>query len=360
MYQVLFTLDYEIHGNGDGSPYELMVEPTYRLMNFLEKYGAKLTIFADVAEIIKFKEFYEKTGEDKFYAQDIEEQLKYAIKNGHDVQMHIHSSYFKAQYKGGKWNQHWEEYNLAELPFERIDEIVVQCKDYLENLLRPVKSDYRCDCFRAANWSMMPGKNILSVLEKNGFIIDSSVFKYGKRSGRVTFDYSEAEDKLIPWYADTNNINKENTAGKILEIPIYSENRYFPAFVSPLRVFRMVRAQFHKHKKVQSAPSSGNQKSGIISKLFRNFTTRHAWKLDFNQASGRMLINACKRILKEYGNPSQPLPIVLIGHSKTFIKLNETLISSFMKYLSKNDKTYEFVIFNEIQREQFRRGNNDN
>jgi hypothetical protein len=33
---LIFTLDYEIHGNGDGSPYQLMVEPTYRLMSLME------------------------------------------------------------------------------------------------------------------------------------------------------------------------------------------------------------------------------------------------------------------------------------------------------------------------------------
>ena len=51
MQKLIFTLDYEIHGNGDGDPFELMVEPTNRLMDLLDEYGAKLVIFADVAEI---------------------------------------------------------------------------------------------------------------------------------------------------------------------------------------------------------------------------------------------------------------------------------------------------------------------
>ena len=56
MLRIIFTLDYEIHGNGDGSPLALMVEPTNRLFNLFDEYGAKLTIMADVAEILKFKE----------------------------------------------------------------------------------------------------------------------------------------------------------------------------------------------------------------------------------------------------------------------------------------------------------------
>ena len=47
--RVIFTLDYEIHGNGEGCPYELMVEPTARLLRLFDAYGAKLTIMADIA-----------------------------------------------------------------------------------------------------------------------------------------------------------------------------------------------------------------------------------------------------------------------------------------------------------------------
>ena len=57
MLNVIFTLDYEIHGNGEGCPSELMVEPTRRMMDLFDRYGAKLTIMADVAEILKFKEY---------------------------------------------------------------------------------------------------------------------------------------------------------------------------------------------------------------------------------------------------------------------------------------------------------------
>ena len=79
MLNVIFTLDYEIHGNGEGSPHELMVEPTRRLLDFFEKYGAKLTIMADVAEILKFKEYREKSGRDDFHYEAIADQLREAV-----------------------------------------------------------------------------------------------------------------------------------------------------------------------------------------------------------------------------------------------------------------------------------------
>ena len=100
-YNLFFTLDYEIHGNGDGNPYALMVEPTYKLMSLLESYGQRLIIMADVAEILCFRRYWQETGKDDFHVADIERQLCDAILRGHDVQLHIHSSYLR-QYGMGR------------------------------------------------------------------------------------------------------------------------------------------------------------------------------------------------------------------------------------------------------------------
>src|SRR5579871_5708006 len=97
MLKVLFTVDYEIHGNGDGNPYDLMVEPTNRMMDLFDSYGAKLTIMADIAEILKFKQYEEQFGRDDYQYNAIAAQLRDAIRRGHDVQLHIHSSYFNAR-----------------------------------------------------------------------------------------------------------------------------------------------------------------------------------------------------------------------------------------------------------------------
>ena len=57
----------------------------------------------DVAEILKFKEYKDKYGCDDYYYGAIVGQLRGAIKNGHDVQLHIHSSYFNARHENGCW-----------------------------------------------------------------------------------------------------------------------------------------------------------------------------------------------------------------------------------------------------------------
>ena len=164
-----------------------MVEPTRRMMDLFDRYGAKLTIMADVAEILKFKEYKEKTGRDDYHYEAIAEQLREAIRRGHDVQLHLHASYFNARHENGRWEQDWSEYNFAGLPLDRLNEIVRIGKQYLEDLLQPVVPAYQCMAFRAANWAVSPSRNVVRALIRNGIHVDTSVFKYGRREGIVSF-----------------------------------------------------------------------------------------------------------------------------------------------------------------------------
>ena len=338
-YNLHFTLDYEIHGNGDGNPMELMVEPTDRLMSLLEKYHQRLTIMTDVAEILCFKRYLAETGRDDYHTVEIEEQLRDAIRRGHEVQLHIHSSYFKAVYNGHSFDQCIEEYNMAVLPIERIDEMVTECITYLEQLLKPVKKDYKVWLFRAANWSMMPTENLYKVLERHGITHDTSVFKGGVQGGNVCYDYREAYDNLFAYPASMHDINKRDDKGEIIEWPIYTEMRPFWDFVSVIRVFRMVRAKFHKHKvseelKVKSEKSSVAQNDNrklTINSFFR----LSPMKMDFNQVNSRGLKRMMRNVMRKVESEKtrgKGADVVLIGHSKTFIPYNEKTLEPFLRW----------------------------
>jgi len=335
-YNLIFTLDYEIHGNGDGSPFNLMIEPTYKLLNLLERYDAKLTIFADVAEILKFKEYYEETGTDLFEYKKIVVQLQEAVKRGHDVQLHIHSSYFQAGFDGKSWIQYWPEYNMASLKYDRINEMVRTSKCFLEEILKPIRSDYNCYVFRAANWSMMPTSDIYKALVDNDIIIDTSVYKGGQQNGNVDYNYTSAFSHLYSYKANASDINIQDENGSLTEFPIYTEMRYFWSFITLIRVFRMIRAKFHKH---QSNPNQLLNSQVVNSNRFslNSFLRKSPWKLDFNQASGRQLINALKRIKAEKKNERNSIDIVLIGHSKTFIPYNEKTLEKFLYWTNKQN-----------------------
>jgi hypothetical protein len=350
MLKSIFTLDYEIHGNGDGCPHALMVEPTERMLRQFDRYGAKLTILADVGEILKFKEYAKTHGQDDFYYAEIADQLRDAIRRGHDVQLHIHSSYFNARYEGGRWIQDWSEYNFAGLKPERLREVVHIGRNYLESLLQPINRNYRCNVFRAANWSVSPSANVVRALVDEGFVIDTSVFKYGRRQGLVNFDYSNAFSSLIPWPAKASDICEFDSQSKLFEFPIYAEQRRIAAFVTPQRIYRACVSRLHKFSGSREAMPVPNgeqsahrtpDKSGLLAR-------KHAWKADFNQCSGGQLIAALKRAEDKFGGGQTNLPFVLIGHSKLFTRFNEWSLRPFLAFVANNPDRFGFGKFSDF------------
>jgi hypothetical protein len=361
MLKAVFTLDYEIHGNGQGCPHALMVETTDRMLRQFDAFGAKLTIMADVAEILKFKQYADEHGRDDYHYNKIADQLRRAIRGGHDVQLHIHASYFNAKHENGSWTQDWSEYDFAGLKPERLNEIVALGKNYLESLLHPVNPAYRCNVFRAANWSVSPSKNVVRALAANGFTMETSVFKYGVRRGLVNFDYSNAHDNLVPWRASEDDLCRPDPEGRLFEFPIYSENRRIGAFLTPMRIHRACVSRLHRFPKDGSGPAASGKtaaRRGPLQKIGWALG-KHAWKADFNQCSGRQLIRALERAEAVHAGNAAVLPFVLIGHSKLFTGMNERSLKPFLAYVARNSSRFGFGTFGEFNLRDFGPGTAD-
>jgi hypothetical protein len=367
MYKVLFTSDYEIHGSGMGSPEELVVEPTTRMLDQLDRYGAKLTIMADVGELLKFREYAAQTGHDRFSSAAIAEQLRRAVRTGHDAQLHIHSSYFNATWDEAKslWRQDWTEYDLASLSYERLREIIRTGKRFLEETCRPAKADYECFAFRAANWSMHPSPNIVRALVDEGFRIDTSVWKYGRYDDLVRFDYTNAHSDLVPWPVAAEDVCRRDPEGRLFEFPIYTERQPIWTFLTANRVYRVVAQRLNPLPSPDAVPdavttgppaSPPRQRSlrekllGKVGMLFRH----HAWKMDFNQCTGKQLIEGLCRIEDRYGHPDVELPVVLIGHSKTFTRHNERSLRPFLEFVSERSDRFGWGTFADFDPERYR------
>jgi len=365
MYRVIFTSDYEIHGSGMGSPRQLIVEPTDRALDQFDRFGAKLTIMADVCEILKFQEYEKTTGKDRFFFQAIKRQMERAITSEHDVQLHFHSSYANATWDegGGCWTQDYAEYHLASLGYERIKKLIGTGKRFLEETLRPVKPGYECFVFRAPHWSMHPSPNIVRALVENGIRIDTSVWKFGRYDALAHFDYTKAHSDLVPWPVSETDVCKRDPDGRLFEFPIYSEERPIWTFLTPNRVYRVIAQRLNplpNPDAMNDATSGGGgapKKAGLASKLneaVSSLVRQHPWKMDFNQCTGKQLIDGLRRVEARYGHPQQPLPIVLIGHSKTFTRHNERSLRSFLEFVRSHPTRFSFGTFGDFEPEQFR------
>ena len=51
MIECIFTIDYEIYGNGQGSLQELVYEPARRLMDIFQRADARFVAFVEAAEL---------------------------------------------------------------------------------------------------------------------------------------------------------------------------------------------------------------------------------------------------------------------------------------------------------------------
>ena len=357
---MLFTSDYEIHGSGMGSPKELIVDPTTRMLDQLDAHGGKLTIMADTGEILRYREWAERTGDDRFYWGAIERQMQRAVRTGHDVQLHVHSSYFNATWdeSAQAWKQDYAEYDLASLPYDRLRAMIRAGKELLETTCRAAKPDYRCFAFRAANWSMHPSRTIVRALVDEGFRIDTSVWKYGRYDDLVKFDYRGAHSDLVPWPVDEEDVCRRDPSGRLFEFPIYTEEQPIWVFLTPNRVYRVIAQRLNPLPAPEEPPvSTERPRRSVLDKVLskaQRLALPQPWKVDFNQCTGRQLIAALERVEARYGHPDVPLPFVLIGHSKTFTRHNERSLAPFLEYVAARPDRFSFGTFADFDPERYR------
>lgn len=317
MIGLSLTFDYEIYGDGNGSPEELMIAPTNKFIQICEDFDVKATLFVEVAELMKMKQatYYQK----ELYK--IEEQLKNLHERGHDIQLHIHPWWLKAEFNNGKWEMDYKLISLCHLNRKDALRYVQICKQYLTDLLGPCKRKYSCCAYRAGFWSMQPTESIFDALVEAEINIDSSVYKWGTLDTELLkFDYLNAYSNIFPWFFRRENVNEREqnicTENKCLEIPIYAEQQRGLSFLSKKRLSLIPKVK----SVVNDCCSNSKSRSylnTILSKL-NLFWKFRAKKLDFCKCSFREMKKMIETIVTKNPNDGY-LPVVAIGHSKDFI-----------------------------------------
>lgn len=81
---------------------------------------------------------------------------------------------------------------------------------------------------------------------------------------------------------------------------------------------------------------------------------RHPRKADFNQCTGLQLVGALRRAERAHGHRGIPLPFVMIGHSKTFTRINELSLIPLLEYVSRHPDRFGWAGFADFDLERFR------
>lgn len=326
MIEFLFTIDYEIYGNGAGSLSQLVHQPTRELKKLFDQHGAKFVTFVEIAELEKIDAF----GTDSAIGP-VKKQVRELHREGFEIGLHLHPQWSNARYEDGQWSLDLSEYNLCTLSRERIVEIVDRSLTYMRDVIG--EPQFTPLSFRAGNWLFQPTKAAAGVLAEKGIKVDSSVFKGGlQRKNKL--DYRESQKNGYFW-SFRDDVNRPDPRGTLIEVPIHSE------MVAP---WRMATSKRMAYKNQYNATSQNHADKIIRSLDFLRF--RYPLKLDFCRMTLDELTCMLDRVILQDTQSSESYkPIVAIGHSKDLSDFGT--IYSFLSYLRRKGiaiVTFESVL----------------
>ena len=343
---LLLTFDYELYGDGSGNVFQSMIEPTNNFLSICNKYNVKTTIFFEVAEYWKLMEEYEKGNKmnyDSNPAIAIENQIKKAFSEGHDIQLHIHPQWLTAKHEKNRWIIDENKWRLAEVPLANkkdpglnLENIISRGKSTIENILRQVDDKYTCNVFRAGGFNIYPSQNIVEVIKNLGFVADSSVYPGGYANSQTSFfDYKNIDNKVPYWYSK-HRVCEKSGPGKstIIELPIFADyiRRYKKYNLTRIKI-----AMRNKNANIDKIRNKISSKSFFdkVGYLFQ--TEALTWDFclfSFNKM--KSFLRTAKKIQSTGNNDFHPF--VLIGHSKEFLYPRQ-----FEKFIKGSIKDVEYL-----------------
>jgi hypothetical protein len=317
MIECIFTIDYEIYGNGEGSLRDLVYEPAEKLRELFLKWDTRFVNFVEVAEM----EMIEREGSDSAI-ELVKNQIKDFHREGFELGLHLHPQWYNGCFENGRWLLDYNEYNLCTLPRERIEQIVDRSITYFRNVLR--QAEFTPISFRAGNWLFQPTQIASEVLAKRGLRVDSSVFKGGLQH-RHKLDYRKALENGYYWKFKSHVDIPDESEGIMLELPIYSQ------MVPSWKMLNAKRVGLQR--KCSSTNQTGKDKLYRILDLLR---LRHPLKFDFCRMTINELTYMLDTVIQEDKEvPGSFKPLVAIGHTKDLIDFDT--VEHLLSYLREKE-----------------------
>jgi hypothetical protein len=194
------THDWELRGDGSGDIEQIQFAPLRQLLEIYAKFGARTTFLPDVMQQLRFRLLESKHSELKSMADSWDQHVREAFRQGHDIQLHLHPQWLNAQYENGRWrlNVDWSILNYER---EAAAAMLTEGKQFLENLLQPLDSSYRCLAFRAGALAAAPSDHLFKSLASLGIQLDVSIAGGLIVNNRnLQLDYRNCEETFRPFY----------------------------------------------------------------------------------------------------------------------------------------------------------------
>jgi hypothetical protein len=248
------TDDWELRGDGSGDIEEIQFAPMRRLLEIYEKFGARTTFLPDVMQQVTFRNLESAHPELKLAADAWDEHALEAYRQGHDIQLHLHSQWSNANYESGCWRLRGE-WSLLKYDHEQTMRMLAESKTYLERLLQPVQRDYRCVAFRASALALAPSGRLLSTLVDLGIQIDVSMAAgFFLSNETLQLDYRECDETFLPYYPKMDDARRVSSQREpIVCVPL---NHFYGSRRSVTKQnLALVRERLKSRRPAASAPS---------------------------------------------------------------------------------------------------------
>jgi hypothetical protein len=204
---LVFTDDWELRGDGSGDPTLIQFRPLRELTRHFAERSIRGSFNAEVMQQLAFRRLQEEHSHLKHWADEWEEVVKEAFRQGHDFQLHIHPQWNGATYDGTRWSLPGS-WSIREHSPEDAASMITQGVGLLQGLLQPIDPHYRCVSFRAGAWALAPSEFMLQLLASHRIGFDISIVKGISFRNRVQVDYIRAEEGFFPFYPNMQDARK--------------------------------------------------------------------------------------------------------------------------------------------------------
>jgi hypothetical protein len=337
--RIILSFDHELSLGGGRSYSDDLFDPTNQLLDCAREVGVPIALFTDVLCAMRFKEW----DEEGFFTP-YREQIKRAILENHDVQLHLHPHWVDSNYENGEFipAKTFAFGNFSDRDYpDNIPGIIKRGFDFLNELCRGVYKGYKCVAYRAGGFNLVPETaSILSPLYDNGIRIDSSIIKgYYFKSDISEVDYHEMPTKAN-WYIPISGpINQQASSG-IYEIPIASRSRTLIKSIPFLLKSERFTSKNKRRQRRNVGPVMHLHSKKSTSKRIKHLLfPRTAWDLNFDSYlySVRDLMKIMNYHIKKH-HRDEEIIFSTISHPKNMGEYSFYLMRNFIDQVRKRFK----------------------
>ena len=349
MLKVLFTYDYELFlGKNNSSAEEILFKPTELVAGAMLNQGARGVFFADVCSAIRHRDVGLLD-----YSEQFDNQIQELTKNGHDVQLHLHTNWYASERQGDTLEVSPKGYKIHEFGFDQdtalsVPKIIAATKLYLEECCSAVQPEYRCIAYRAGGFGVQPEAELFNALLEAGIVIDSSVNPHLYSLDTVnSFDFRNVP-KALNWRIDPEQGISVAALEGIWEIPVAT------ARLRPLEMIGRSTADFKlpsvalKGEYVKTEGVSKAQEAKWKRLLKRILGYRN---LSLDTRTYTAIFSDLEYLYKKYNLHKKDAYVCLICHPKLIDQVRIDNISRLIEELGKYPKKYKIVTCMDIYQE---------